>query len=592
MSDGFGIRQSNNRDSQYPTATENSSDTRIGTALATANTGSVSSIVDTENEAEKIKKHRLEILNTTIKQYKLKKEEVLEFIKSVYGYNEERLYTLNNSEFNAIGNLIEAVAEFMVKNSNAKKNGKNINTKEAFQESAKEIKKLLDNGYTTEQATNFINNFENLKILDILKIHHPELKNYQSLKDIPQDIIEQIVKKFLDNFATHDGTKDNMDIGESYQIFSSLMNRCTTEEAGIFMNAFLAIAEKDDKYKGLVHSIKMLKDKPETLEALLNDQNLNKIFTDLGLKKEEIKGFLEELFKTGLNPKTIAEKIGNYIEPLTTKYNELKNKKDLSDNDKKFIEMYENIQQGNIFTAVEYLLQRIKDIGEKQGTRLVNCANNGGFYEELMTNLATYFNEHPDDTSKELLNKITDNNYSEYELKAENTDKQSFSEADNTDKFGLTQRFSYEQIALLSNSVSQKQSDLLITTEDNEFSLIKDEPAVTDPNQSYNNFKNLTVNEIRTGLSRQKIKISDVLHQYKNLSQSGKDFIEGLIKTMPKNSQYYYLKCIPSNIAIVALIKHTKINPEGFDIESSLDYASRKEVERIQEEKENNKAIK
>lgn len=66
------------------------------------------------------------------------------------------------------------------------------------------------------------------------------------------------------------------------------------------------------------------------------------------------------------------------------------------------------------------------------------------------------------------------------------------------------------------------------------------------------------------------------------LSQSGKDFIEGLIKTMSKNLQYYYLKCIPNNIAIVALIKNTKINPDGFDIETSLDYALRKEVERIQ----------
>lgn len=39
---------------------------------------------------------------------------------------------------------------------------------------------------------------------------------------------------------------------------------------------------------------------------------------------------------------------------------------------------------------------------------------------------------------------------------------------------------------------------------------------VSNPNQNNNNFKNITVYEIRTGLSRQKIKISDVLHQYKN----------------------------------------------------------------------------
>lgn len=38
-----------------------------------------------------------------------------------------------------------------------------------------------------------------------------------------------------------------MDIGKSYQFFSSLMRKCTTEEEGIFMNAFITVTENDDK---------------------------------------------------------------------------------------------------------------------------------------------------------------------------------------------------------------------------------------------------------------------------------------------------------------------------------------------------------
>ena len=173
---------------------------------------------------------------------------------------------------------MEAVAEFMIRRSEKHKDKKNPDSSKAFERSAKEIKNLLNNGYTIEQATNFINNFENLGILEILKTHHSELKEYKDLKDVPKNIIENIVKSFLEKFEKHAGTNSKMDIGKSYQIFSSLMGRCTADEAQIFMNAFMTIASKDDKYKGLISSLKTLKDKPEVLSELLNDKNA---FNDL-----------------------------------------------------------------------------------------------------------------------------------------------------------------------------------------------------------------------------------------------------------------------------------------------------------------------
>ena len=122
------VRQLDN--SEYITAKDdNSSSLRIATALATANTGESSNVADKNNDAKNLRKQRQDKLNTTIKQYKLNKEDVLGFIKNVFGYNEDRLYTISNKEFNAIGNLLEAVAEFMIRRSEKHKDKKKPDTK-------------------------------------------------------------------------------------------------------------------------------------------------------------------------------------------------------------------------------------------------------------------------------------------------------------------------------------------------------------------------------------------------------------------------------------------------------------------------------
>lgn len=627
MSDGLKVTQSNN--DNYHTAAQSNTDRAVRDRLTNGTAG------NNYIEPQEIKK---ETIDAATQKYEQQKQEILEnAIKDVIKGTD---LTVNDvlkmlSVLESLNTCKNKLPAEEIKNRLSKiMKCLRFAIEDCKTENGKIDKDKLRNTFgcyvlltsnkekpmTCEQVQKMMK----MSLVQMIKAQNPALKEKTEItaKDIADVLKSAIQEKLKDKDKLNSMSKCPAEVKEYIRsLFGAGLEKCSPEEMKLLTEAFIILL-KDNALDDEVHIIvsevcNSLKDKPEELNKFINttlvqilkkhnfsDDAINRITTsalsDFLAKNPDkleilIQGGIDFLKSLADNPKDLEILLKVLDKQLTQQLD------NLSEEELAVLNKY----QGQISQLIQVYAQvankpELAEIFKEKLQELNGLVQQTGLGNYIFNSLQNLYEQNPDlfnnfnskDDFIKKLNEITDNKYSEA-IGDTNPDNL-YNEASNTqdNNIGMNQRFSYEQIALLSNSVSQKQSDLLITTEDNEYSLIKDESSVTDPNQSYNNFKNLTVDEIRTGLSRQKIKISDVLHQYKNLSQSGKDFIEGLIKTMPRNSQYYYLKCIPSNIAIVALIKHTKINPEGFDIESALDYASRKEVERIQEEKENNKAIK
>lgn len=625
MSDGFGIRQSN-IDNNYNTAATSNTDRAVGNHLANGTGGSnyiepqkieKETYDDATKKQEQQNRQALEkAIKDVIRGTDLTVEDVLKMLSVLASLNTERKELSPEQKTNILSNITKclrfAIEDCKTENGKVDKD-KLRNTFGCYV--------LLTSNKEKPMTCEQVQKMMKMSLVQMIKAQNPALKEKTEItaKDIA-DILKSVIhEKLKDKDKLNSMSKCPAEVKEYIRsLFGAGLEKCSPEEMKLLTEAFIILL-KDNSLVDEVHTIveqvcNKLKESPEELNKFINttlvqilkkhnftDDAINRIITsalsDFLAKNPDkleilIQGGIDFLRSLADNPKDLEILLKVLDKHLNPEID------DLSDEELAVLNKY----QGQISQLIQVYAQIANkpELAEKFQEKLKELnglVEQTGIGNYIFNSLQNLFEQNPDlfenfnskDDFIKKLNEITDNKYSE--AIGDTNPENLYNDASNTqdNNIGMSQRVSYEQIALISNSVSQKQSDLLITTEDNEFSLIKDEPAVTDPNQSYNNFKNLTVDEIRTGLSRQKIKISDVLHQYKNLSQSGKDFIEGLIKTMPKNSQYYYLKCIPSNIAIVALIKHTKINPEGFDIESSLDYASRKEVERIQE---NNKAIK
>ena len=625
MSDGFGIRQSN-IDNNYNTAAASNTDRAVGNHLANGTGGSnyiepqkieKETYDDATKKQEQQNRQALEkAIKDVIRGTDLTVEDVLKMLSVLASLNTERKELSPEQKTNILSNITKclrfAIEDCKTENGKVDKD-KLRNTFGCYV--------LLTCNKEKPMTCEQVQKMMKMSLVQMIKAQNPALKEKTEItaKDIADVLKSVIQEKLKDKDKLNSMSKCPAEVKEYIRsLFGAGLEKCSPEEMKLLTEAFIILL-KDNDLDDEVHIIvsevcNSLKDKPEELNKFINttlvqilkkhnfsDDAINRITTsalsDFLAKNPDkleilIQGGIDFLRSLADNPKDLEILLKVLDKHLNPEID------DLSDEELAVLNKY----QGQISQLIQVYAQvankpELAERFQEKLKELNGLVEQTGLENYIFNSLQNLFEQNPDlfenfnskDDFIKKLNEITDNKYSE--AIGDTNPENLYNDASNTqdNNIGMSQRVSYEQIALLSNSVSQKQSDLLITTEDNEFSFIKDEPAVTDPNQSYNNFKNLTVDEIRTGLSRQKIKISDVLHQYKNLSQSGKDFIEGLIKTMPKNSQYYYLKCIPSNIAIVALIKHTKINPEGFDIESSLDYASRKEVERIQE---NNKAIK
>ena len=103
------------------------------------------------------------------------------------------------------------------------------------------------------------------------------------------------------------------------------------------------------------------------------------------------------------------------------------------------------------------------------------------------------------------------------------------------------------------------------------------------PFEKFQTLKGLSSKDILDGLANRYIKIGDVLDKYNDLTQSAKDFLNKFIESMSTGIQNYLLNGLKDNV-VLTIAKHTSIDLSKLNL-SSLTYDARKEVERIQDER-------
>ena len=150
---------------------------------------------------------------------------------------------------------------------------------------------------------------------------------------------------------------------------------------------------------------------------------------------------------------------------------------------------------------------------------------------------------------------------------------------------GLEQKTSQEMYWSTSLAVEQKIQELYKEQENENKSYVvesnvKDE-ALKTPWQKFQIVKGLSAKELLNGIANKYIKINDVLDKYNELTQSAKDFINNLIKSMSRGIQNYVLNTLKGDIALdIAESANIDISKLKLD---HLSFDQRKRAEAIQE---------
>ena len=576
-------------------ANNNSVDLRLSEALKTGNTGDSENQIDASIEKERqeqIEKNKNYIENLC-KDYKVKKEDVFSFVNKVFNYSENDLYGLNKDEFGKVWQLLNAVLEFQIKitdlkNKSGKKADKNVNP---FDVAAEKVSKMLNDGNTIEQVTNFINNFGNNGLLDILRIHCPKiLGKYNPAENIPKNDLIEAIKEFITDFKEHAGKKgDKKDIGKSIQIFLNLLGNTAPNDRAALFEAFKEVAESDEDIKKAFHSLMDSFQTKEELEAFINSGAVSEILDGLNIPKEGFSSCLLKLFDAsegkGVEKQVVIKELEEYIRPKIDEYQRIINTSEdkITEEDKKFLETWESL--GTKLAEVLKVLT-VKDLGNIN--KYTSYAKQikieqGAFYQSVIS-FAKDNNIKLDTTT--ILDKETRDAFSEAikKYEAQVRSEESNSESENSG-IGFAQRYDYDEyLNYLNNKNALEATTYNNSKPETKFEVIKDTPSVTNPIGNVKDLTRMNADQLRAVLGgNSKIKFSDVVKQYKNLTKEGQDFVVGALEAKNDALKQFYLGMIKSNHIVTALIIDFDLDPDSLNI--GLDYANRKRAERAQEEK-------
>ena len=186
------------------------------------------------------------------------------------------------------------------------------------------------------------------------------------------------------------------------------------------------------------------------------------------------------------------------------------------------------------------------------------------------------------------LNKITDNKFGEAvgDTNPDNLYKEN-PENNETSSLGLAQRTSsenYMSALMRQNNIAQAINETNKSVKP-EFTLIEKTVKTEKPKQNFvQNWTSVTSDELRYQLSNNNISFGDILDNYGDLSDSTQRFVDDMISAMSAGMQTYFLNGIKGkNHVVVAIVKKISADPEKLNL--ALDYASEKELQRINEQK-------
>ena len=453
-----------------------------------------------------------------------------------------------------------------------------------------------------------------MSLVQFIKLKNPELRDK---KEITAQDIKNTLKTFIKQHFTAEKIEEYKNKpAEARNIIKSLfglkLENCTDAERKLLFEAFVLLLKEEDssEYTSILigEVAKNLKENPEKLQNFINN-DIRPLLKNLGFDDKVI----ERLINLGLIQNINADNIEGLL-------NEgIKFLKSIDSNDLSLLldalEVY--LSNGELTKEQAEIMTKYKD----QLSSLVNVIVAVSDKPELMqqhnelfaqlqkmleekgldkyvyqTALQLYQSSPQmfenltslDDFIKNL-NKLTNNKFGEVigDKNPDNLYKADSAEKSNT--FGFEQNNTSENFLtslerrdyLKQNIMNENQSDdskFLLLTE--QVKSGKSKFVVEDTAVKYQSLKSLSAKDLFDGLSNKDIDIDYVLDNYKDLSHSAKLFVNKLIEIMSPAEQNFRLDGMPNSEAI-DIIKHSNINPE--DLKLALDFASRKELEKLEE---------
>ena len=616
----------------YQTTTTTGSSSRIGTALANGNVGSTvnSPIEDQGHQASNNKRTQEDVdnkLRTTIQSTKITLDELKKIIESS-GYTSDRLLSMDNSEFSVLEICIRNTVQFIMSSGKEYNPQKFKATFAAFKlcmVDAKPGERL-----NSEQAQVFVASLEEKDLFDILQGQVDKITNVKTptkeskaIKDLIgnkkiKDLTPEELKNVLSALIISKLDKKEQNQKGMLNFYIALINNCNDDEKPKLFHAF-ALLLQDKNFQTTI-----LKAFSETAQSFVDSNKLANfvngdganILKMLGFSEESINILQHQTYK-GLDPQTFEkllqdvltaisdfqpEEIEIFFKALTIVESGGDPEKVLEGKEKEIYLKYSEKLNGQIKILAAGLDRKdLSEDGQNALNEINTAYQNLGLDEYIYKQLNNIYEQNPDlfenfdnkDDFTKKLNEITNNKFGEIigDTNPDNLYHGSNNNEATDTGFGMSQRVSYNDITMLTNSVEQRQALLASTSDDDDddFILIRNNhrsEEVTNPSQKFKSIANLTAKDLHEGLSKKYIKVGDILDKYENLTQSGKDFVEGLIAVMAPAQQNYFLNGIKNkNSVIISIIRHVKIDVNKLNL--ALDYANRKEVERIEKDREN-----
>ena len=453
-----------------------------------------------------------------------------------------------------------------------------------------------------------------MSLIQLIKNSNPELKNKKNIT--PEDV-KNTIKLFVKNHMSPEKIDEYKNQPqEAKNILKSLfgfqLQNCTPEEKKLLFAGFLLAIKDADMVKQapvliakLCESIKDDKSKLENflkkdlrpmLKELLNvDDSTVDNLIKLGIVENLNADNIEELLLSGLNFLRSIEP--QELKILTEALIAHVNGQELLDEQMKVLNKHRDslsqligviagiAQKPELLKGHEELMAQIQALLEQKG--LDKFVYNDIF--ALYQNNPEYFNniQTKDDLVK-TLNKITDNKFGEAvgDTNPDNLYKEN-PENNETSSLGLAQRTSsenYMSALMRQNNIAQAINETNKSVKP-EFTLIEKTVKTEKPKQNFvQNWTSVTSDELRYQLSNNNISFGDILDNYGDLSDSTQRFVDDMISAMSAGMQTYFLNGIKGkNHVVVAIVKKISADPEKLNL--ALDYASEKELQRINEQK-------
>ena len=453
-----------------------------------------------------------------------------------------------------------------------------------------------------------------MSLIQLIKNSNPELKNKKNIT--PEDV-KNTIKLFVKNHMSPEKIDEYKNQPQEVKnilksLFGFQLQNCTPEEKKLLFAGFLLAIKDADMVKQapvliakLCESIKDDKSKLENflkkdlrpmLKELLNvDDSTVDNLIKLGIVENLNADNIEELLLSGLNFLRSVEP--QELKILTEALVAHVNGQELSDEQMKVLNKHRDslsqligviagiAQKPELLKGHEKLMAQIQALLEQKG--LDNFVYNDIF--ALYQNNPEYFNniQTKDDLVK-TLNKITDNKFGEAvgDTNPDNLYKEN-PENNETSSLGLAQRTSsenYMSALIRQNNIAQAINETNKSVKP-EFTLIEKTVKTKKPKQNFvQNWTSVTSDELRYQLSNNNISFGDILDNYGDLSDSTQRFVDDMISAMSAGMQTYFLNGIKGkNHVVVAIVKKISADPEKLNL--ALDYASKKELQRINEQK-------